>query len=277
MRAPWTPRPRKAGSVLARRSTRWAVEVERAAARDDAGHRGGEVDVAGSWKPASKNGARSRYGACPGGAKPASEVWTQAAASSRAARRTATPAGRARSAAVAAVDRPADEHGVELDEAEAALAEPLEERGVGEGRDEDAGVGAAGSVEGLEGLDVGGRDRAAHAEPGGARDVRCGAMKAAGPRDGGDGSAAGEPRGDEASQASTWRPRRLDARGEGVVDEDGRGGVHHAIRSPSRRRRARGGAGCDAAPGGTEWVSQTLPPMLEPRPMVMRPRMVAPA
>jgi hypothetical protein len=30
-------------------------------------------------------------------------------------------------------------------------------------------------------------------------------------------------------------------------------------------------------PGGTLCVTQTLPPMLDPRPMVMRPRMVAPA
>jgi hypothetical protein len=30
-------------------------------------------------------------------------------------------------------------------------------------------------------------------------------------------------------------------------------------------------------PGGTLRVSQTLPPMLEPRPMVMRPNIVAPA
>ncbi len=30
-------------------------------------------------------------------------------------------------------------------------------------------------------------------------------------------------------------------------------------------------------PGGTLRVSQTLPPIVEPRPMVMRPRMVAPA
>ena len=29
-------------------------------------------------------------------------------------------------------------------------------------------------------------------------------------------------------------------------------------------------------PGGTLRVSQTLPPMVEPRPMVMRPRIVAP-
>lgn len=29
--------------------------------------------------------------------------------------------------------------------------------------------------------------------------------------------------------------------------------------------------------GGTLWVSQTLPPMLEPRPIVTRPRIVAPA
>ena len=30
-------------------------------------------------------------------------------------------------------------------------------------------------------------------------------------------------------------------------------------------------------PGGTLWVSQTLPPMTEPRPIVMRPRIVASA
>lgn len=30
-------------------------------------------------------------------------------------------------------------------------------------------------------------------------------------------------------------------------------------------------------PGGTPWVSQTLPPMIEPRPMVTRPSTVAPA
>ena len=32
-----------------------------------------------------------------------------------------------------------------------------------------------------------------------------------------------------------------------------------------------------ALPGGTLRVSQTLPPMIEPAPMVMRPRMLAPA
>ena len=36
-------------------------------------------------------------------------------------------------------------------------------------------------------------------------------------------------------------------------------------------------AGPRAQPGGTLRVSHTLPPMDEPRPMVMRPRMVAPA
>ncbi len=30
-------------------------------------------------------------------------------------------------------------------------------------------------------------------------------------------------------------------------------------------------------PGGTLRVTQTLPPMIEPRPIVMRPRIVAPA
>jgi hypothetical protein len=30
-------------------------------------------------------------------------------------------------------------------------------------------------------------------------------------------------------------------------------------------------------PGGTEWVSQTLPPILDPRPIVTRPSTVAPA
>ena len=35
---------------------------------------------------------------------------------------------------------------------------------------------------------------------------------------------------------------------------------------------------CDTVlPGGTLRVSQTLPPMLDPRPIVMRPRIVAPA
>jgi len=29
--------------------------------------------------------------------------------------------------------------------------------------------------------------------------------------------------------------------------------------------------------GGTSCVSQTLPPMVEPRPIVIRPKMVAPA
>ena len=45
-----------------------------------------------------------------------------------------------------------------------------------------------------------------------------------------------------------------------------------------RQCRSRGTSACvTRLPGGTPWVSQTLPPMEEPFPMVTRPRIVAPA
>lgn len=49
------------------------------------------------------------------------------------------------------------------------------------------------------------------------------------------------------------------------------------IPEPPSNTSSRSGAWLMKLPAGTLRVSQTLPPMLEPRPMVMRPRMVAPA
>lgn len=52
---------------------------------------------------------------------------------------------------------------------------------------------------------------------------------------------------------------------------------HRQIPDPPSNVSSRAGPCVIELPGGTARVSQTFPPMLEPRPMVMRPRIVAPA
>lgn len=53
--------------------------------------------------------------------------------------------------------------------------------------------------------------------------------------------------------------------------------IDRQIPAPLSNRSLRTCAWLMTLPGGTPRVSQTLPPMLEPRPMVIRPRIVAPA
>jgi hypothetical protein len=88
------------------------------------------------------------------------------------------------------------------------------------------------------------------------------------------------------------KPRGLQSRG--VFISSGRTPSHDAVKLRHARRldsigpwyQSQGSPGSilmlgwvwrTRLPGGTEWVSQTLPPMTEHLPMVMRPRMVAPA
>jgi hypothetical protein len=66
-------------------------------------------------------------------------------------------------------------------------------------------------------------------------------------------------------------------RGPMASSTPGRSAPAGQIPAPSWNDSLRDWAWVTKLPGGTERVNQTLPPMLEPLPIVMRPRIVAPA